>query len=91
MPLGGLHWPLPFLHASIGTEGPLCIYSPEAATACIGMPSWALCMHVCVRACVCVHALQELQTMRDIRPMHGGPGYSEEMVTYVRALNFELD
>lgn len=34
---------------------------------------------------------EELQVMRDIRPMHGGPGYSEEMVTYVRALNFELD
>lgn len=32
-----------------------------------------------------------LQPMRDIRPMHGGPGYSEDMVMYVRGLNFELD
>ncbi len=34
---------------------------------------------------------QALQPMRDIRPMHGGPGYSEDMVMYVRGLNFELD
>lgn len=29
--------------------------------------------------------------MRDIRPSNGGPGFSEEMVTYVRALNYDLD
>ncbi|KAG2451634.1 hypothetical protein HYH02_003414 [Chlamydomonas schloesseri] len=32
-----------------------------------------------------------LQTLRDIRPMNGGPGYSEDMVMYVRGLNFELE
>lgn len=36
-------------------------------------------------------ALQVLDNMRAIRPLHGGPGYSEDMVTFVRALNFELD
>ncbi|KXZ52377.1 hypothetical protein GPECTOR_9g421 [Gonium pectorale] len=32
-----------------------------------------------------------LEPLRDIRPMNGGPGYSEDMVTYVRSLNFELE
>ncbi|GLI71608.1 hypothetical protein VaNZ11_016873 [Volvox africanus] len=32
-----------------------------------------------------------LQPLRDIRPMNGGPGYSQDMVMYVRGLNFELD
>lgn len=34
---------------------------------------------------------QVLQPMRDVRPSNGGPGFSEEMVTYVRALNYDLD
>lgn len=34
---------------------------------------------------------QVLQSLRDIRPMNGGPGYSEDMVMYVRGLNFELE
>jgi hypothetical protein len=29
--------------------------------------------------------------MRDIRPMHGGPAYTDDFVMYVRGLNFELD
>ncbi|GIL63448.1 hypothetical protein Vafri_17499 [Volvox africanus] len=32
-----------------------------------------------------------LQPLRDIRPLNGGPGYSQDMVMYVRGLNFELD
>ncbi|GLC70389.1 hypothetical protein PLESTF_000967700 [Pleodorina starrii] len=32
-----------------------------------------------------------LQPMRDIRPINGGPGFSEDMVMYVRGLNFELE
>jgi hypothetical protein len=32
-----------------------------------------------------------LQPLRDLRPSHGGPGYSEEVLTELRALNFDLD
>ncbi|GIM17301.1 hypothetical protein Vretimale_19829, partial [Volvox reticuliferus] len=32
-----------------------------------------------------------LQPLRDIRPLNGGPGYSDDMVMYVRGLNFELE
>jgi len=34
---------------------------------------------------------EALEPLRALRPMNGGPGYSEEMVQYVRSLNFELD
>jgi hypothetical protein len=32
-----------------------------------------------------------LQPLRDIRPMNGGPGWNEDMVMQLRALNFELE
>jgi hypothetical protein len=32
-----------------------------------------------------------LGPLRQHRPSAGGPGYSDEMVTYIRALNFDLD
>jgi len=32
-----------------------------------------------------------LQPLRDLRPRHGGPGYSEDALTELRALNFDLD
>ncbi|GFH23272.1 uncharacterized protein HaLaN_20863 [Haematococcus lacustris] len=32
-----------------------------------------------------------LQPVRSMRISQGGPGYSEEMVTFLRSLNFDLD
>jgi hypothetical protein len=34
---------------------------------------------------------EELQPLRHIRPVNGGPGYSKELVEMLRGLNFELD
>jgi hypothetical protein len=32
-----------------------------------------------------------LQPLRDVRPMNGGPGWNDDMVMQLRALNFELE
>jgi hypothetical protein len=33
---------------------------------------------------------EELQPLREIRPMNGGPGYSKALVKMLRGLNFEI-
>ncbi len=35
-------------------------------------------------------AWQLLQPLRDVRPVNGGPGWTEELIVQLRALNFDL-
>ncbi|MEW5300245.1 MAG: hypothetical protein WDW36_003187 [Sanguina aurantia] len=60
--------------------------SPRMKLACL--PAALLAQVVTGHGC---DMEEVLQPMRDVRPSNGGPGFSEEMVTYVRALNYDLD